>query len=156
VHLVTEGAAFEQILARWNGNSCWFEQVDRHADPAIAETLQSNLKQLTPVKKLQFKDRKFNGGRAPRALQQKIFQVMAKLKEFPVIIYGVEALGADLVENLARADFDKLKVIDRESLSEMPCASLKPAVETGALILAFLRFKQAEIHRHIANFDTSG
>lgn len=55
VHLVTEGVAFEQILAGWNGNSCWFEEVDRRADPAIAETLQSNLKQLTPVEKLQFK-----------------------------------------------------------------------------------------------------
>ncbi|MGG6295585.1 hypothetical protein ACQ4M4_14420 [Leptolyngbya sp. AN02str] len=55
VHLVTEEIAFEQILARWNGNSCWFEEVDRRADPAIAETLQSSLKQLTPVEKLQFK-----------------------------------------------------------------------------------------------------
>jgi hypothetical protein len=55
VHLVTEGVAFEQILARWNGNSCWFEEVDRRADPAIAETLQSALKQLAPVEELQFK-----------------------------------------------------------------------------------------------------
>jgi hypothetical protein len=55
VHLVTEGVAFEQILARWNGNSCWFEEVDRRADPAIAETLQSALKQLIPVEELQFK-----------------------------------------------------------------------------------------------------
>lgn len=55
VHLVTESVAFEQILARWNGNSSWFEEVDRRADPAIAETLQANLKQLTPVEELQFK-----------------------------------------------------------------------------------------------------
>jgi hypothetical protein len=55
VHLVTEGVAFEQILARWNGNSCWFEEIDRRADPAIAETLQFNLKQLIPVEELQFK-----------------------------------------------------------------------------------------------------
>jgi hypothetical protein len=55
VHLVTEGIAFEQILACWNGNSCWFEEVDCRADPAIAETLQSNLKQLVPVEDLQFK-----------------------------------------------------------------------------------------------------
>jgi hypothetical protein len=52
VHLTTEGVGFEQILARWNGNSCWFEDVvreafpkgNRRADPAIAETLQANLK----------------------------------------------------------------------------------------------------------------
>lgn len=55
VHLVTEGVAFEQILACWNGNSCWFEEVDRRADPAISETLQSALKQLAPVEELQFK-----------------------------------------------------------------------------------------------------
>jgi hypothetical protein len=55
VHLVTEGVTFEQILVRWNGNSCWFEEIDRRADPAIAETLQSNLKHLTPVEELQFK-----------------------------------------------------------------------------------------------------
>ncbi|MBW4489642.1 MAG: hypothetical protein KME12_17810 [Trichocoleus desertorum ATA4-8-CV12] len=55
VHLVTEGIAFEQIIARWNGNSCWFEEIDRRDDPAIAETLQSNLKQLIPVEELQFK-----------------------------------------------------------------------------------------------------
>jgi hypothetical protein len=55
VHLVIEGVAFEQILARWNGNSCWFEDIDRRADPAIAEALQSALKQLVPVEELQFK-----------------------------------------------------------------------------------------------------
>jgi hypothetical protein len=55
VHLVTEGVAFEQVLARWNGSSCWFEEVDRRTDPAIAETLQSNLKQLIPAEELQFK-----------------------------------------------------------------------------------------------------
>ena len=55
VHLVTEGIAFEQVLTRWNGNSCWFEDVDRRADPAITEALQSNLKQLIPVEELQFK-----------------------------------------------------------------------------------------------------
>ncbi len=46
MHLVIEGIAFEQIIARWNGHSCWFEEVDRRADPAIAETLRSALKQL--------------------------------------------------------------------------------------------------------------
>ncbi|CAD5958331.1 hypothetical protein PCC9214_03015 [Planktothrix tepida] len=55
VHLVKEEIAFEQIIARWNGNFCWFEEVDRRADPEIAETLQSALKQLIPTKELQFK-----------------------------------------------------------------------------------------------------
>jgi hypothetical protein len=55
VHLVTEGLAFEQIIARWNGNSCWFDEIDRRADPTIAETLQFSLKQLVPAEALQFK-----------------------------------------------------------------------------------------------------
>lgn len=55
VHLVTQGIAFEQIIARWNGQFCWFEEVDRRTDPVIAETLQSAVKQLTPAEELQFK-----------------------------------------------------------------------------------------------------
>ncbi|MEH1793799.1 hypothetical protein [Nostoc sp.] len=55
VHLVTEGIAFEQIIARWNGQSCWFEEVDRRTDPVIVETLQSAVKQLIPAEELQFK-----------------------------------------------------------------------------------------------------
>lgn len=43
--------------------------------------------------------------------------LMAKLKEFPVTICGAGALGANLAENLARAGFGKLKVIDRGAFS---------------------------------------
>jgi molybdopterin/thiamine biosynthesis adenylyltransferase len=45
-------------------------------------------------------------------------EVMAKLKEFPVTICGAGALGANLTENLARAGFGKLKVIDRDRIEE--------------------------------------
>ncbi|HEY9699037.1 MAG TPA: hypothetical protein V6D10_17365 [Trichocoleus sp.] len=55
VHLVAEGVTFEQIIARWNGNFCWFEEIDRRADPTTIETLQSKLNQLIPVDELQFK-----------------------------------------------------------------------------------------------------
>jgi molybdopterin/thiamine biosynthesis adenylyltransferase len=44
--------------------------------------------------------------------------LMAKLKEFPVNICGAGALGANLAENLARAGFGKLKVIDRDRIEE--------------------------------------
>ncbi|MBD2488152.1 hypothetical protein [Aulosira sp. FACHB-615] len=56
VHLVTEAGVFEQIIARWNGQSCWFEDIDRRTDPIIVETLQSAVKRLIPVEELQFKD----------------------------------------------------------------------------------------------------
>lgn len=44
--------------------------------------------------------------------------VMAKLKEFPITLCGAGALGANLAENLARAGFSKLKVIDRDRIEE--------------------------------------
>jgi molybdopterin-synthase adenylyltransferase len=44
--------------------------------------------------------------------------VMVKLKEFPITICGAGALGANLAENLARAGFSKLKVIDRDRIEE--------------------------------------
>lgn len=44
--------------------------------------------------------------------------VMAKLKDFSVTICGAGALGANLAENLARAGFGKLKVIDRDRIEE--------------------------------------
>ncbi|WP_427159157.1 hypothetical protein ACQFX9_24320 [Aliinostoc sp. HNIBRCY26] len=55
VHLVTEGNIFEPIIARWHGESCWFEDIDRRADPVVSEILQSAIKQLIPVDELQFK-----------------------------------------------------------------------------------------------------
>jgi len=55
VHLVMEGAAFEQIVARWDGKSWWFEEVDRRADPGVMETLRLALKQETLPEELRFK-----------------------------------------------------------------------------------------------------
>lgn len=54
VHLVTEGGAFEIIIARGDGTSWWFESVDRRADPQITDTLKHHLKQLTDPKNLHF------------------------------------------------------------------------------------------------------
>lgn len=54
VHLVTEEVPFEQITARWFGSGCWFEDIDRRADPDITEKLQTALKELTPVEALRF------------------------------------------------------------------------------------------------------
>ncbi|WP_026735481.1 hypothetical protein [Fischerella sp. PCC 9605] len=54
VHLVTEGARFEPIVARTDGAGWWFDECDRRADPLIAEQLQEHLKQVTPPEKLHF------------------------------------------------------------------------------------------------------
>src|SRR4028118_534557 len=44
--------------------------------------------------------------------------VMAKIRELPVTVCGAGALGANITENLARAGFAQLKVIDRDRIEE--------------------------------------
>ncbi|WP_293128365.1 hypothetical protein [Microcoleus sp. bin38.metabat.b11b12b14.051] len=46
VHLVTEGSQFDRIVARWDGDSFWFEEIDRRADPLLPEQLKAALKKL--------------------------------------------------------------------------------------------------------------
>ncbi len=36
VHLVEHGARFEQIKAAWDGQTCWFHELDRGSDPQIS------------------------------------------------------------------------------------------------------------------------
>ena len=55
VHLVEQGGAFEQILARWNGSAWWFEADDRRADPRFAEVLRQALKQEAEPEALRHK-----------------------------------------------------------------------------------------------------
>ncbi len=55
VHLVSEGTTFEQILVRWDGNSWWFEELDRRADLETVEHLQKALKEKTEFTELSFK-----------------------------------------------------------------------------------------------------
>lgn len=55
VQLVTEGTSFEQIVARWDGQSWWLEELDRHADPLVVEELRSALRQLISPLEVRFK-----------------------------------------------------------------------------------------------------
>ncbi|NJK70559.1 MAG: hypothetical protein HC941_32340 [Microcoleus sp. SU_5_3] len=55
VHLVTEGSQFEPIVARWDGHSWWFEEIDRRADPLPSEELRAALKKLTFAQEIRFK-----------------------------------------------------------------------------------------------------
>lgn len=55
VHLVSDGVQFEQIIARFDGSSFWFEEGDRRADPLAAEELRKALKKVTPPEELRFK-----------------------------------------------------------------------------------------------------
>jgi hypothetical protein len=53
VHLVTEGAAFEVIIARCD-RSWWFEDLDRRGDPTITATLNQQLQQEISSEELSF------------------------------------------------------------------------------------------------------
>lgn len=49
VHLVGRGAALETVLARWDGTVFWFEDLDRSADPRLAEALRESLQAGIPA-----------------------------------------------------------------------------------------------------------
>jgi molybdopterin/thiamine biosynthesis adenylyltransferase len=44
--------------------------------------------------------------------------VMQRIREFPVTLCGAGALGANLAENLARAGFGRLRIVDRDRVEE--------------------------------------
>jgi molybdopterin-synthase adenylyltransferase len=44
--------------------------------------------------------------------------LMSQIQDFPVTVCGAGALGANITENLARAGFGKLVVIDRDRIEE--------------------------------------
>jgi hypothetical protein len=54
VHLVTEGAVFEQVTARNVGGAWWFEETDRRADPIAAERLRDALREVTAPDEIRF------------------------------------------------------------------------------------------------------
>jgi hypothetical protein len=54
VHLVTEAAAFEPIIARFDGGAWWFDEIDRRAEPQPAELLREQLRQGTMPENVRF------------------------------------------------------------------------------------------------------
>jgi hypothetical protein len=55
VHLVTDGAPYEPVVARWDGSACWFEELDRRADPMVTDRLREAQQQVVLPEALQFK-----------------------------------------------------------------------------------------------------
>jgi len=54
VHLVSEGAAFEPIIARFDGTAFWFDEIDRRAEPQPTEQLREQLEQVTLPDQVRF------------------------------------------------------------------------------------------------------
>lgn len=55
IFLVNDCAQFEQVVARWDGGVCWFEEIDRRADPLDAERMRQALRDKTPPAHLSWK-----------------------------------------------------------------------------------------------------
>jgi hypothetical protein len=55
VHLVSEGSVFEQIIARFDGQAWWFEELDRRSEIEIVDRLKENYEKLTLASELRFK-----------------------------------------------------------------------------------------------------
>jgi hypothetical protein len=55
VRLVTEGTAFEPVVARGDGRAWWFEEVDRRADPRFATGLREALQEVIAPEQLRLK-----------------------------------------------------------------------------------------------------
>lgn len=74
VHLVTDGAQFEPIIARWDGKNWWFEEGDRRADPMPTDRLREHLQQIAAPETVRFK------GMTPemRTVYQLVTQQMAE------------------------------------------------------------------------------
>ncbi|NER35294.1 MAG: hypothetical protein F6J93_15030 [Oscillatoria sp. SIO1A7] len=81
VHLVTEGNKFEPVVARWDGRSWWFEEIDRRADPIPAEQLREYLKKLTPPEEIRFKGMTPEMRIVYQIVAQKTREFEAKIKE---------------------------------------------------------------------------
>ena len=54
VHLVAEGAAFEPIIARYDGGNWWSEDIDRRGEPQSTTELSKSLKQEILPENLRF------------------------------------------------------------------------------------------------------
>lgn len=54
VHLVSEGAAFEPIIARFDGTAFWFDEIDRRAEPQPTEQLREQLEHVTLPDQVRF------------------------------------------------------------------------------------------------------
>jgi hypothetical protein len=48
VHLVEEGKRFDGVIARHDGEHCWFDQVDERSDAELAAFLRESLRRHTP------------------------------------------------------------------------------------------------------------
>ncbi len=56
IHLVQNATTFDQVVARWDGSTFWFETLDRRSDPFIADDMRLALTEYQLLTQLQIKN----------------------------------------------------------------------------------------------------
>lgn len=105
VHLVTEGTTFEQILVRWDGNSWWFEELDRRADLEVVEELQNDLQQNREFKELSFKGMTPEMRTVYQLVTQKIKEFSQEYREEKLLKSALKMGGGNLEKYHDRGDY---------------------------------------------------
>ncbi len=108
VHLITEGAPFEAIVARWDGGAWWFEEIDRRADPRVAEQLREAMRAVTPPEAVRFKGitPEMRAAYDLAAQQAKEFQaVLQPRRDEARLRAALQISGGELHEFHDRGDF---------------------------------------------------
>jgi hypothetical protein len=54
VRLVSQGRAFQLVVCRWDGQTFWFDKIDRSADPKVPGFMAKALKAFLSPKALRF------------------------------------------------------------------------------------------------------
>jgi molybdopterin/thiamine biosynthesis adenylyltransferase len=81
-------------------------------------------------------------------------ELMARLRELRVTVCGAGALGANLVESLARSGFERLRVIDRDRVEERNLSTQpyyyndRGAFKARILAHALYRATRVEVEAH--------
>jgi|HigsolmetaAR202D_1030399.scaffolds.fasta_scaffold00233_28 hypothetical protein len=98
VHLVEQGQPFERIVARVEGQTLWYDEIDRRADPTIGEQLRRALYAEQPdpqIAAMAASERAAYVLRFERIAQRQRQQAVAQLEGR--LLHTLRIAGADLV-----------------------------------------------------------
>jgi hypothetical protein len=123
VHLVEVGQPFERIIGRVEGKTVWYDDIDRNADPAIAEQLRSAFaqeKEQPEVRGLSKGEQiayailveQARAGREQRALRKHESQVRDALETGGASLVGIERSDGSLRVTWDRQGHRSVTLID--------------------------------------------
>ena len=113
VHLVDSGQTFERVIGRVEGGTIWYDDVDRRADPAIAEQLRAALTAgqetaliagLGPGEQASYA--LLLGRRMATAITQQATQLEQRLRE-TLLIGGAQLIGYETSDGVLRVTWER-------------------------------------------------